>query len=87
MVKYLYDGIEPALERNTAGSILAVYTRILQVPGGIGGLISLQSTVNGQPLTVYYHCSHLGNVNQITNSITSEVEECAGPKLLIPSQN
>jgi Rhs family protein len=64
VVKYLYDGLTPVIERDSAGTTLAVYTRIPDAPGGIGGLISSKNGAN----TYYYHDSHLGNVNQITNS-------------------
>ncbi|MFA5115764.1 MAG: RHS repeat-associated core domain-containing protein, partial [Candidatus Omnitrophota bacterium] len=64
VVKYIYDGLTPLIERDPSDNILATYTKIPSAPGGIGGLISSNDGTN----TYYYHDSNLGNVNQMTNS-------------------
>ncbi len=64
IVQYIYDGLVPVAERDASGATIAAYTKIPQAPGGIGGLISRTDGTN----TIYYHCSHLGNVNLITDS-------------------
>ncbi|MFH1776990.1 MAG: RHS repeat-associated core domain-containing protein [Candidatus Omnitrophota bacterium] len=70
MVKYVYDRALPIIERDAAGTSLTTYTRIPGAPGGIGGLIS-SSDVSS---TIYYHCSHLGNVEQITDSAGAVIQ-------------
>ncbi|MFH1776992.1 MAG: RHS repeat-associated core domain-containing protein [Candidatus Omnitrophota bacterium] len=64
VVKYIYDDALPIIERDTAGSTLVSYTRIPGAPGGIGGMVS---STDGSS-TLYYHCSSLGNINQITDA-------------------
>lgn len=64
VVKYLYDGLAPLIERDASNNILVMYTKLPSAPGGIGGLVSSFDWTN----TLYYHDSNLGNVNQITNS-------------------
>ncbi|MBI4846532.1 MAG: hypothetical protein HY810_08735 [Candidatus Omnitrophica bacterium] len=60
----------PVAERDSAGVTLSAYTKIPQAPGGIGGLVSSTDGTN----TVYYHCLHLGNVNQITDQTGSVIQ-------------
>ncbi|MBI4846533.1 MAG: tetratricopeptide repeat protein [Candidatus Omnitrophica bacterium] len=70
VVKYIYDAMVPVAERDSAGVTLAAYTKIPGAPGGIGGLISSTDGTN----TVYYHCAHLGNVNQITDATGAVIQ-------------
>ena len=70
MVKYIYDGLLPAAERDNSGMLLASYTRIPGRPGGIGGMISRWNN----SVTNYYHSLILDNVTQISDSSGSIVQ-------------
>ncbi|MBU4477666.1 MAG: hypothetical protein KKH34_01015, partial [Candidatus Omnitrophica bacterium] len=64
VVKYIYDGMVPVVEKDASGLTIVAYTKIPFAPGGIGGLVSSTDGTN----TIYYHCSHLGNVTLVTDS-------------------
>ncbi|MFH1777500.1 MAG: hypothetical protein ABH952_08095 [Candidatus Omnitrophota bacterium] len=46
VVKYIYDGALPIIERDAAGTTLTAYTKIPGAPGGIGGLISAHDSIH-----------------------------------------
>ena len=62
-VRYIYDGMLAVAERDSAGNTLAAYTRIPDIAGGIGGLVSRW---NGTA-THYYHNIMLDNVTRISD--------------------
>ncbi|KPK42916.1 MAG: hypothetical protein AMJ78_00720 [Omnitrophica WOR_2 bacterium SM23_29] len=70
VVKYIYDGLIPLIERDASDNTLATYTKNPLSPGGIGGMVSSYDGTN----TLYYHNSNLGNVNQITDSTGAVIQ-------------
>jgi len=70
VVRYIYDGLTPLIERDTSDNTLVAYTKLPGAPGGIGGLISGYDGTN----TLYYHDSNLGNLNQVTDSTGTVIQ-------------
>ena len=74
VTKYLYDGMNVIIERDSRDKTLVSYTRGLSYGGGIGGIISKtiyhhSRFTNRKPLaTYYYHYDGNGNVTLLTDS-------------------
>ena len=65
---YLYDGSNVLVERNASGNTMKLYTRGVDFPGGIGGLINQTASSTTQ----YYQYNDLGSVaNLITSTGTA----------------
>jgi RHS repeat-associated protein len=64
LTRYLYDGLSAILERDATGQTTAYYTRGLGYGGGIGSIISRQSTVHAPQ---YFHYDGLGSVTGLTD--------------------
>ncbi len=71
LTHFLYDGLTSILERNQSGATQAAYARGLGYGGGIGSIISRQSTV-GSPQ--YYHYDGIGAVTGLTDSTSNSIQ-------------
>ncbi|MDP2923714.1 MAG: RHS repeat-associated core domain-containing protein [Candidatus Omnitrophota bacterium] len=70
ITNFLYDGSNSIIERNASQVTNRSYLRNPNSFGGIGGIISQQSTVNSQQ---YYHYDSLGSVTTTSNPSSAKL--------------
>jgi RHS repeat-associated protein len=76
VTRYYHDGLNVLFEKDASGFTKKAYTRALDFPGGIGGLISMKryeteedddEQEDNDPKVSYYHYDALGSVRGLSN--------------------
>ncbi len=65
---FLYDDSNVLIERDDSGNTTKSYTRAVDYPGGISGLIAQNYISNSTPVVEYYHYDNLGSTSNLTTA-------------------
>jgi RHS repeat-associated protein len=77
LTNYLYDGMDTVLETRGTNDPVVSYLRNPHAAGGIGGIISRNTTTGETTVPVYYSYDGLGSVAGTTDASAAVLQTCA----------